>query len=182
MELLAVARTLWRRRVLIAAGALVAALAAILTTHSIVSLLPPKLASRQQVVGVAQSRLFVDTARSQITGATAPGADTIVTRASLAANLLTSPDAHRALARDAGVPVGSFEVIGPAAVTPTVNTELAQRTSLAAAAPRAPYALAIETDSVLPIVAIHVTGPDAGPARRLARAVDDRLPSALAKT
>ena len=109
MELVAILRVLWRRRVAVLAGALLAVLVGF------------GMASPPTRSGIAWSSVALDTRPSQLVARTPKGADTLSWRSSLVTHLATSTDARdRSRARPwapAGLGrdhrAGSVRAVGP---------------------------------------------------------------------
>jgi hypothetical protein len=169
MELVAILRALWRRRVLCALGFVVSAAVGVLVAFH-VSLSPPGLESRQHVAGSASVRVLVDTADSQLVRAEVLGAETLTTRAKLLANLLADEPVKAQIARDIGVAANRIAVIVPYASPPLVENRLSVSAAAAAAATPEPLVVAVGMEEELPIVSLDITAPDGATARRLARA------------
>lgn len=167
MEILHVLRTLWRRRLAAALGVLLAAAVVLAGGHGAAS-----------SVGVAYTRLALDTPRSQLVHADPSGADTLGWRASLLAHLAATDATKAAIARRAGVPAGQVAVVDPTLAVPAVPASLPKGVAEATAAVPQPYVLSVhEPDGSLPIVAIDAAAPDRAAAGRLARAAAGVLES-----
>ena len=78
---------LTRRRRLVGAVLVLAIVVGVLVTNK-VSLSPPGLESRQETVGVASTRVLVDTPGSQVVNVNPKGSETLGERASLLASLM----------------------------------------------------------------------------------------------
>jgi hypothetical protein len=102
MELVKLLRELWRRRLLVG---LVAGLSAGVGIVVAVkpSELPSRLDGRSYRVGIATARILVDTPRSQVVVVTPAGSDTLGTRASLLASLMTDGTLAASIAHRAGL-------------------------------------------------------------------------------
>lgn len=166
MEILPIAKTLWRQRLLVALGlALAVGLALTLGVST---------SSR----GVAQSRLVLDTPTSQLIHTDPVGADSLPWRASLMAHLPRAEDMRRRIAAEAGVPPAQLAVIDPTFREPEVAASLPKGAAEADAITAAPYLLTVEmTDEVLPIVTILAEAPDRRRAARLDLAAAEVLKS-----
>src|SRR4051794_4981910 len=92
MELLLLGRVLWRRRPVLALGAIVALAVAIAIGSS-----PPKSSA------LATTRLLLDTPRSQAVEPAPFGAETLPWRASLLSHLMTDGPNQQRLARALGI-------------------------------------------------------------------------------
>jgi len=176
MESIIILRELWRLRLLVILGALLAVMCAVLVSYR-VSLPSLKLESRQYHVGIASARMLIDTPASQVVDLNPKGADTLNARASLLANLMVSAPVKSIIARDAGVPADRLIAIAPTAPGsggPTVPTTLSQKASEASKTPGA-YLLTLQSDETLPIVSIDAQAPTAAAAARLANAATTGL-------
>src|SRR3954466_11789340 len=110
MDTVAILRMLWSRRRLVA-GVLVLAL--LLGTAMAYRL--PTLESRRYQVGVATSRIFVDTPSSQGVAASPRGGDTPGTRAGLIASLMVDGTIKTSIARRAGLRPQQFDAVSESA-------------------------------------------------------------------
>jgi hypothetical protein len=99
MEAVTILRELWRRRVLVAVVAFIAVLIGGLLSYRIG--FPPE--PRQYTVGVATTRVLVDTPQSQVIKVDPRGSDTLGLRAAVLANLMVEGEAKAAIARRAGL-------------------------------------------------------------------------------
>lgn len=100
METVTILRELWRRRLLVALVALLAIFVGLALTYRLS--LPPE--SRKYEVGVANSRVLVDTPASQVVQVAPKGSETLGPRASLIATLMVEGEVKAAIARRAGLP------------------------------------------------------------------------------
>ncbi len=161
MGLVGLTRAIWRRRLLIAAGTVLAIAIAVLGIQRGGGV-PPTASS--------VSKVLVDTPSSLVADADARGASTIYIRARLLANLIADDEAKAELARRAGLRPSELAIAGPgAAAPPTVITPLAEQ-AIMVAKPRAPYLISVEVEPNLPIVSIDANAPDRDQAVRLGRA------------
>lgn len=168
-------RILWRRRRLVALGALVATFAALLSVYRL-GLLPPSLESRTNVFATASTELVVDTPDSAFADLS-NDIEQLNTRASVFARFLVSPTAIALIAREAQLPPGGIEARGPYELNlPVFQREptAAQRSSQIIGE-GALYRLRFENNPELPIVSVFAQAPNQGEAVALATAV----PSAL---
>src|SRR3954471_4452646 len=107
METVTILRGLWRRRLYVAGVVLLAALAGITVAYRIS--LPPSLHSRSYKVGIATSRIFIDTPSSQVVEVAPRGGDKLGTRAGLIASLMVDGTIKAAIARRAGLTPQQFD-------------------------------------------------------------------------
>jgi hypothetical protein len=175
MELARTLKTLWIRRRLVALGALVAALAAMLSVYT-VGLFPPSLTSRTNVFATASTQLLVDapdSAFADLENDLTP----LETRASVFARFLASPVALTLVAREAKVPLSSIEAEGPYDINlPVIQQEpTAGQRSSQIIGEGALYRLRFENNPVLPIVSVFAQAPTKAEAINLAEAAPRAL-------
>jgi hypothetical protein len=175
MELARTLKTLWIRRRLVGLGALIAALAALLSVFS-VGLFPPSLTSRTNVFATASTQLLVDAPDSAFADL-ANDLTPLETRASVFARFLASPVALELVAREAHVPLASIEAQGPYDINlPVIQQEpTAGQRSSQIIGEGALYRLRFENNPVLPIVSVFAQAPTEAEAIALA----DAAPQAL---
>jgi hypothetical protein len=166
VELLAILRVLWRRRVLVALGAVAAIAVGLMVAGGVVTR-----------AGVAFTRVVLDTPDSQLIHPSPKGADTLEWRAALLANLLSSRPMKQEIARDLGIPADRLLVIEPLLSTPTVPTPLAAA-ALDAAKTTGDYVVTVRYEPGLPIISIETRAPDPDRATRLVEATVRALTSA----
>ena len=136
--------------------------------------LPPKVASRQQHVGLASSKVFVDSPVSQVVSVgdavSEQGSATdlagLMTRAQLLASLMSTSPLKDRVAAEAGLRGDRLEVLAPTGFASPLSI------SESAAAPDDPRVnvLDLSVDESLPILNLNVRAPDERSARRLAGA------------
>jgi hypothetical protein len=160
VEVLPFLQALWRRRLLIGLGLLVAvALAAAVAR-------PQRAASAE-----AWTRLSLDTPNSQLIASDPAGAGTLPWRASLLMHLTGADSARRQLAQRLGVRYDQVAVVDPALALPEFAASIPTNAAKAAAVTAAPYVLTLTMPSeILPIVSIRAAAPDRAGAVRLAQA------------
>lgn len=175
MELARTLKTLWIRRRLVALGAAVAAVAALLSVYS-VGIAPPSLTSRTNVFATASTQLLVDAPDSAFADL-ANDLTPLETRASVFARFLASPVALELIARDAGVPLESIEAQGPYDINlPVIQQEpTAGQRSSQIIGEGALYRLRFENNPVLPIVSVFAQAPSEAEAVALANAAPRAL-------
>lgn len=177
MELARTLKTLWIRRRLVAVGALLAIVAAMLSVYT-VGLFPPSLTSRTNVFATASTQLLVDapdSAFADLENDLTP----LETRASVFARFLASPAALEIVAREAHVPLDSIEAQGPYDINlPVIQQEpTAGQRSSQIIGEGARYRLRFENNPVLPIVSVFAQAPTEGEAIDLANAAPRALRS-----
>jgi hypothetical protein len=174
MEFVTILRELWRRRYLVAIGAVLAIGIGLMTSYK-VALAPPALQSRQYHVGVASARMLIDTPDSQVVDLNPKGADGLGSRANLLANLMASSPVKAIIAKHAGLNPKQLIAIAPSMTGgPQVPTLLSQRAAASASNPES-YILTLRSDEVLPIISVDAQAPDAEHAARLADAATTGL-------
>ncbi len=175
MELARTLKTLWIRRRLVALGAVIAALAALLSVYS-VGLLPPSMTSRTNVFATASTQLLVDapdSAFADLENDLTP----LETRASVFARFLASPVALQLVAQEAKVPLSSIEAEGPYDINlPVIQQEpTAGQRSSQIIGEGALYRLRFENNPVLPVVSVFAQAPTEAEAIDLANAAPRAL-------
>jgi hypothetical protein len=99
METVTILRELWRRRLHVGLVAILAIFVGFALSYTFT--LPPE--SRKYEVGVANSRVLVDTPTSQVVEVAPKGSETLGSRASLIANLMVEGEVKATIARRAGL-------------------------------------------------------------------------------
>jgi hypothetical protein len=158
MELVGLARVFWRRRRLIALGAVVAVALGIV--------LGGAPAARS---GFAQTAVLVDTPRSQLVDNAPLGAESLNWRASLLAHLMTAERNKALLAARVGIRPEELAVVDPALAFPQIPSSLPKAASQMAGVTAVPYVLTVRLhDDTLPVVSIDAVAPDRRRAETLA--------------
>jgi hypothetical protein len=176
MELVSMVRTLWRHRILLVTGVLLAAAVGFLAASGGLPV-PGGSSGSQPVPRSASVRVLIDTASSQLVNPEPPAADTVVARAFLLAGLTASDRARADIARRVGVRPEQVAVIGPSVTVPVFPTKLSERATTAVEGAPEPYAVTLEANPEIPIVTIQVRAPGATKVRRLANATTAVLAS-----
>ncbi len=148
MELVALLRVLWRFRIAVAVGAIVAIGVGLMLTRGATSRF-----------GVASMRVMLDTPQSQTVDANPTGAATLEWRAGLLADLMGSDALRLRIARQMGIPADSLVVTAPYLSVPVVPVPLPRHALDVAAVIPQPYQLAIQAASWLPIIRIDARAP-----------------------
>jgi hypothetical protein len=173
MELVAILRILWDRRIIVGLGVLVAVAAGVLAGHKV----------RDRVAadsGQAKVRMVLDTADSQLVEAAPKGADSLPLRAALLADTLSTEAGTASIARGAGVPRDMVAVRGPAALrAPALQSPLVSRVSAVVGSQGPPYVVDVNADELTPIITIEANAPDVSRATRLTTAAAATLRSLL---
>lgn len=175
MELARTLKTLWIRRRLVALGAVIAAIAALLSVYSI-GLFPPSMTSRTNVFATASTQLLVDapdSAFADLENDLTP----LETRAAVFARFLASPVALQLIAQEAKVPLSSIEAEGPYDINlPVIQQEpTAGQRSSQIIGEGALYRLRFENNPVLPVVSVFAQAPTEAEAIDLANAAPRAL-------
>jgi hypothetical protein len=154
-----VLRILWRRRALVALGAL---LALALTVKASGGAGGPGT--------IATTNVLLDTPRKQLVDEASAGVETLGWRATVLAELVGTESAKGEIA--AAVPVSPqlLTVVAPELNLPTIPASLPKAASEAAAEARGDYVLTTRTDGLLPLIKIRAQAPDGEQAARLAGA------------
>jgi hypothetical protein len=175
MELARALNALWRRRLLVGIGVLVATAVAVISVFQ-VSLFPPKLTSRTNEFATASTQILVDTPNSSFANLSEE-VDPLNYRAGVFARFLASPEAIGLIAREAGLPANAIEAQGPYeqgqplfAIEPT-----AEKRSTQIIGERALYRLRFENNPNMPLISVYAQAPTDEGAKRLA----DAAPAAL---
>jgi hypothetical protein len=157
MELVAVLRALRRFRLLVLAGFLVAACLGYMTT---------KGATTYQ--GVASTRVMLDTPTSQTLEANSPYGPSLVWRAALVGDLMSTDATRERVAREMGIPGAQLVIHAPYMSVPPVAAQLPRHALDAGSAVREPYELAIQAVAPVPIITIDARAPSREKAAKLA--------------
>lgn len=168
-------KTLWARRRLVALGAGVALIAALLSVYT-VAIFPPALHSRTNVFATASTQILVDTPDSAFADLEYD-LDPLDARANVFARFLATPAAVELIAREAKLPAGVIEAKGPFELNvPEVQrAPTAERRSSQIVGEGALYRLRFESNPSLPIVSVFAQAPT----EREAEVLADAVPAAL---
>jgi hypothetical protein len=159
VELVAVLRLLWRRRIAVVAG-FVASLAVGVTLGK--SPTPPS--------GIAQTRVVIDTQTSQLVTGNPKGADSLPWRATVLGMLMPTDDSRRRIAAEMHIPLNELAVTDLELTLASVPASLPAAALKASSATTEPYVVDVHTDDVVPIISIDTTAPTRADAARLAEA------------
>ena len=165
MDVTTILRTLWQRRLFVAVVAVFAVMLGWVLAYEIS--FPPK--SRSYTVGVATTRILVDTPASQVVDISPKGSETLGSRASLLANLMVQGEVKAAIATRAGVAPNRLVAVSQAAAR--------QPEAGARNAPLGPGSYSLTTGVVtnsdlvdLPMIQVETQAPTPRLALRLATA------------
>jgi hypothetical protein len=159
---------LWRLRLPVAVGVLLAALAAVFVSYD-VRLSPLSVTSRGSVFGAAQTQVYIDSERpSLVTGQ--QDSSVLVARAQTVARFVGSGSVRSAVARELGVPVRAITVTGPVSDAPGAQNSqpVAQQRANALLGEGGPLSIYVDTEASAPIVTLFVQARDGAEALRLA--------------
>jgi hypothetical protein len=169
MELVALLRMLWRFRIAVAVGGIVAIALGFMATKGATSRF-----------GVASMRVVLDTPHSQTVDVAPVGASTLEWRADLSADLMATEPTRSRIAQAVGIAKEQLVVSTPSMSVPIVPMPLPQAALDAAAAVPEPYQVSIGAASPLPIVAIDTRAPSREMAARLATVAAEALKTTFA--
>jgi hypothetical protein len=169
MEIISILRVLRRFRLLVAAGAALSILVALMMAYQ-VSFLPPSLASKQRTSGVATARVIIAARTQPAFDLKSHITDTLGTRAALLADLLSNEDLRARIARGAGLKPDEVAVLTPVWGAPTIDIALPVSATEAASLAYEPYVLRVTSAGKIPIIALRAIGPDPVRAAKVANA------------
>jgi hypothetical protein len=168
MGFVALLRVLWRRRIAVFVGLAVAIA---------VGVVGIKMKGSPTSTSSSTGRVLINTPRSLVATAKAPGAPTIYSRSRVIADLMATESAAAEVARRAGLDPAEIVVLGPgAAAPPQVITAIAEQAA-EVVRPTAPYVVSVEVTPGLPILSITATGADLDTAVALGEAAVATLPA-----
>src|SRR4051812_14547939 len=150
MELVDLARALWRRRLLVIIG-LLASLA--LAGKALTKPRPPASAA-------AWTRVMIDTPKSQLITPAPDGMETLIWRAHLLADQMTSQESTDAIARAAGLDPKDVRVQEPLLYGSIVPTPLPVAAQKSASIVPEPYVVTLEYAWNLPVIEVRTGAPD----------------------
>jgi hypothetical protein len=169
MEIVSILRVLRRHRLLVALGVALTVFLALTMSYR-VSLVPPSLGSKQQTSGVASARVIVAARSQPAFDLESHITDTLGTRATLLADLLSSDEVRARIARGAGLQPSQLAVMTPVWGPPTIDVALPVAATDAAGLIHEPYMLSVTSEGNIPIISLTTTGPDALRAAKVANA------------
>ena len=177
MEFARALKALWKRRRLVALGAVFALIAAIFSAFT-VGIFPPSLTPRTNTFATASTQILVDTPNSAFANLEEE-VEPLNTRAAVFSRFLASPLAISLIAREAGLPANAIEGQGPYEQNlPVFEQEpTAEKRSSQIIGERALYRLRFENNPDLPIITVFAQAPTADGAHKLADAAPEALSS-----
>jgi hypothetical protein len=164
MDSLVFPRALWRRRIIVTLGAVLAI--------AVASKLAAGSRDGRALAGV---RVLLDTPQSQLTNADPARVESLPWRASLLSLLLGTEPVRQQLAREAGIPAQQLAVVSSDLATPIVPASLPETATGAAANPSEVYLLSVHSDATIPLISLEAQAPDRETAARLAEAAAHAL-------
>jgi hypothetical protein len=169
MEVFYLIRALWRSRLVLAAGLLLAIAAG--------SKLAPVTPAPS---GVASASVVIDTPRSELVNTLPYGAKSLPWRAATVSGLMSSAPVKRDIARAARVPPSRIAVLDSVLAAPLIDASLPKAAAAAAQTTQEPYVLITHADGLLPVVFFEAAAPTVAEAARLARAATAAVKTAVA--
>jgi hypothetical protein len=177
MELIHVLKVLWRSRWLVAIGAAVALVGA-LVVSSRLSLMPPGLQDPTVRVGAASAEILVDAPKSAL-GDLRRETLPLTARSGILARFLGADGATDAIARESGIPEKDIAVAGPKLTIDGVPDQAAAERANKLRA-TASHLLQVQAADDLPLLTIFTQAPTAEGARKLANGTATALGKYLA--
>ena len=159
VELVAILRSLSRRPILVAIGAVVAIAVGIVAAGG-----PTKKS------GAASARVVLDTAKSQLIHQAPTGADTLPWRSVMLADLAGSMPVINRIATEVGIPRRELVVVHPELSAPVLPTTLPTSAATVAGVTSEKYVLTVSFAELLPIISLKAEAPDRGAAVRVVEA------------
>ena len=169
MQTESISRQILRHRAWLAAGVLIAVLAAVAATHEI-RLNPPSLKRESAEFASATTQVFIDSPSPSSLFDLERNLVPLAERANVYSRLMTSPAVLRDIGRKADIPPGEIDAKGPFNVNqPRVQREpTAERRANQLRLERRDYRLRFDSEPDLPLVTIIAKAPTVGEATRLA--------------
>jgi hypothetical protein len=168
MELALILRELASRRAVLAAGIVVATLAAILSVYRLDGF---KLKPRSLQFSSATTQVFIDTP-SSVLGNLTQSFDPLQARATVYANFMASPEVLNEIGQKAGIPGDQLYAAGPIdpLVPRIVEEPTAVQRNVEITGETDPYRLNFNNDPDLPTIGIYAQAPTTAVSIRLANA------------
>lgn len=166
MDVLDIFRVLMRHRPLLVAGVVAAALIAFaLAKHT----------TNEKASPTASARLLIGPSNVTASTSNIVSADTLMMKAPLLADVLSTGDMRATIARHAGIRAGQLTVMGPAFAAPTIPVPLATRATEVAAVAGTPFALVVRADKTIPVIMMTAAAPTSAGAAKLIDAAGSSL-------
>jgi hypothetical protein len=165
-------RTLWRRKLLVVLGILIAVAAGVASAYNVRLGVPPKLGSKSIEFGSASAQLLIDSADASPIVDLEGDLDPLATRAQLYAQLVESAPVRDAIARRAGVPVEKLVITSAASSEGTRASKepSAEQRANALRGEQQTQRVLFEADDDLPVIKIFTQAATDGEAIALADA------------
>jgi hypothetical protein len=162
MELVHIAKALWRKKVWLALGFVLATLAA----TSMVYQLGPSPKSKTVRYGAGQTEILIDSPSSVI-GDLKRDVPSLIARGGIFERFLATDEATKAIAKAAGLPANQIAVVAPKLFIDGVpDAKSAERASKLAG--KRPYLIQVQQGDDLPVLSIVSQAPTPDEARKLA--------------
>jgi hypothetical protein len=178
MELIYILKALWRKRLWVGLGVILATLAAVSTQYQIgPSSFPPK--SKVVKVGAASTEILIDSPQSTLGNF---GVDIVplTARGGIFERFLATEDATSEIARESGIPEREIAVVGPKLSVDGVPDHQSAERAAKLGGPRK-YLLEVQQGDELPVLTVFTQGPTKEGARRLANGAADALRTVVAE-
>lgn len=166
MDILDIFRVLLRHRLLLVAGVVVAVLIAFAVGRR---------TSEQHANQTASARLLIGPSNATATTLDTVTPETLMTKAPLLADVLSTDDMRAQIAQRAGIRADQLTVMGPAFGAPTVAVPLATRATEVAAIAGTPFALVVRSSDQLPVITMLAQAPTSAAAAKLIDAAGGTL-------
>ena len=157
MELVAVLRALWRFRLLVVVGCVVAGGLGYLATQGVTT-----------YQGTASTRVMLDTPTSQTLEANSLFGPSLEWRTALVGDLMGTDATRDRVARDMGIAADQLVIHAPYMAVAPVAAQLPRHALEVGSAVSEPYELAIQAVATLPIITIDARAPTRAKAAKLA--------------
>lgn len=175
MDAVTLLRLLWRQRLLMAVGLVVALVVGIILTYKVSPGLPPAFESRQYQVGIASAGVLVDSPSSQTIdlsgGQSKADVASLSARARLLANLIATSPLKDQIARRARIPVDTMIAAAPTSdgIATKPSPLATGETKVRATDPEA-HVLTVYVNEALPIITADAQAPTPAIAARISSA------------
>ncbi len=161
-------RQLWRMRLLVALGVVLAVVVAVPVGYD-VSLSPLRAKQKSSTFGAAQLSMFIDTPRSSLVQRPR-GFDDLVGRGEVVGRLINTPIVKGAAAEAMGVSPGRIAVEGPNPNGPAAQSAepSAQQRANQVLGEKSDLRIFVDTDAEAPVITLFTQAPTGAQAVRLA--------------
>jgi hypothetical protein len=181
MELRDIVLQLWRLRLAVSVGVVLAAVAALSVGYAL-RLSPLTVEKRGATFGAARTSLQVDTRRDSLVDPE-PKTTALLARTETLARVVGSRPIVAAAAAGVGAPVGALTIEGPYPNEPGRQSSepSAQQRANAVLGESAAYRVLVDTEPTAPVITLFVQAPTGGEALRLGNAVAAALRAYVAR-